>query len=58
MFVLFNLFKYVIVKGELQIGCWFGFVELYIVEISVGVGFDWFLIDGEYVLNDLWLVVV
>ena len=48
-----NPFKAAIAAGELQLGCWLGLADPYIVEISAGAGFDWLLIDGEHAPNDL-----
>lgn len=58
MQILLNVFKVVFVCGDVQIGLWFGFVNLYSVEVVVGVGFDWLLIDGEYVLNMVLMIFV
>lgn len=33
-------------------------MNLYSVEVVVGVGFDWLLIDGEYVLNMVLMIFV
>lgn len=48
-----NSFKVVLKVGCLQIGLWLGLSSSYSVELLVGVGFDWLLIDGEYVLNNV-----
>ena len=48
-----NSFKAAINKGELQVGCWLGLADAYVVEISASAGFDWVCVDGEHSPNDL-----
>jgi 4-hydroxy-2-oxoheptanedioate aldolase len=54
---LHNPFKHALANGDLQIGCWLGLADPYIVEISAGAGFDWLLVDGEHAPNDLRSIV-
>lgn len=58
MVVFVNMLKYCLVKGEVVNGIWFVIGEFYLVEVVVIVGFDWLLIDGEYVFNDLCSISV
>lgn len=48
-----NPFKAALRQRQLQLGCWLGLADPYIVEISAGAGFDWLLIDAEHAPNDL-----
>lgn len=50
-------FKAAIHAGEMQIGCWLGLAEPYLVEISGSAGFDWILIVAEHAPNNLRSVV-
>lgn len=52
-----NPFKAALANGQLQLGCWLGFADPYIAEISAGAGFDWLLIDAEHAPNDLRSIV-
>lgn len=52
-----NTFKKAIRAGQAQVGCWLGFADPYLAEISAGAGFDWVLVDGEHAPNDLRSVV-
>ncbi len=48
-----NPFKAAIKRGELQLGCWLGLADPYVVEISATAGFDWVVVDNEHSPNDL-----
>lgn len=48
-----NAFKKTLLAGQRSIGCWMGFCDPYIAEVTARSGFDWVLIDGEHAPNDL-----
>lgn len=48
-----NPFKAALGEGRLQLGCWLGLANPYVVEISAHAGFDWLVVDNEHVPNDL-----
>ena len=48
-----NSFKLALAAGQQQLGLWSGLSSNYTVEVIVGVGYDWLLLDTENSLNDL-----
>jgi 4-hydroxy-2-oxoheptanedioate aldolase len=52
-----NLFKQALRTGRAQIGLWQALASPYTVEICVGAGFDWLLLDAEHAPNDIPLLV-
>lgn len=52
-----NVFKQALKEGRAQIGLWQALANPYTVEICVGAGYDWLLIDAEHAPNDLPLLV-
>jgi 4-hydroxy-2-oxoheptanedioate aldolase len=48
-----NHFKRALREGRTQIGLWLGWASPYTAEAVAGTGFDWLVIDGEHVPNDV-----
>jgi 4-hydroxy-2-oxoheptanedioate aldolase len=48
-----NQFKRALREGRTQIGIWLGWASPYTAEAIAGTGFDWLVIDGEHVPNDV-----
>jgi 4-hydroxy-2-oxoheptanedioate aldolase len=48
-----NHLKAALARGEAQIGLWLGLANPYSAELCAGAGFDFVLIDGEHVPNDV-----
>jgi 4-hydroxy-2-oxoheptanedioate aldolase len=48
-----NAFKHALTGGKPQIGLWSSLSSNYSVEVIVGAGFDWILLDMEHSPNDL-----
>lgn len=48
-----NHFKRSLRDGKTQIGLWLGWASPYTAEAIAGTGFDWLVIDGEHVPNDV-----
>ncbi|MFW6345297.1 MAG: aldolase/citrate lyase family protein [Halomonas sp.] len=48
-----NAFKRRQLAGDPQTGIWLGLASPYAAELAATAGFDWLLLDGEHVPNDL-----
>jgi len=48
-----NQFKRALQQGSAQYGIWLGWASTYTAEAVAGTGFDWLVIDGEHVPNDV-----
>lgn len=48
-----NHFKRALREGKAQYGLWLGWASPYTAEAIAGTGFDWLVIDGEHVPNDV-----
>ena len=48
-----NRFKRALQQGATQYGIWLGWGSTYTAEAVAGTGFDWLVIDGEHVPNDV-----
>lgn len=53
-----NLVKCKFVVGELIYGMWLLFGDFYVMWVFVCFGFDWLMLDMEYLFIDWWVVVV
>lgn len=56
--IFLNKFKVVLVVYQVQIGCWCVLVNLISIEVLGLVGFDWLVLDVEYVLNDVIMFIL
>lgn len=48
-----NTFKTRLLAGDTLIGCWLGLGEGYVANVMGTAGFDWLVVDGEHVPNDI-----
>jgi len=48
-----NIFKKRLLAGETLIGCWLALGEGYVADVMGTAGFDWLVVDGEHVPNDI-----
>jgi 4-hydroxy-2-oxoheptanedioate aldolase len=48
-----NEFKHALARREPLFGIWLGWASPYTAEAVAGTGFDWMVIDGEHVPNDV-----
>lgn len=48
-----NAFKQALRQGRAQIGLWQGLASPYTADLCAGLGYDWLLLDGEHVPNNV-----
>jgi len=52
-----NAFKAALGRGEAQVGLWLALADPYAAELVATAGFDWLLVDGEHVPNNVQTVL-